>query len=364
MQAQLGARTNWEERDELAMLFQGTYTTAFYRQLRDALHDEVRDGADESRWFDLGEAAAAHRLAQPVGIAEAEDVAMPDAAALSPALEAFDAVAARFDARFGEWRSVAAQRRAVRRALAEAFPRGARVLEIGGGTGEDARWLAARGRVVQLTDGSPAMVRIAQGKLRSQGGPAPHVVAAEALDRWAAERESAGEALFDGAFSNFAALNCVGDLDATAHAGWRGCSGPARPRCSSSSARSVQAKWSCSSRGATHAPRSGDARAARCRARLGGQDVRRALPLGGRARRRDGALVPTCGVASASACSCRRARRSRGSRGIRRSCARSSRWTACWRVRSRRSAITCCTGSSGRMRRATSSAGRAPRMDT
>jgi len=139
-----------------------------------------------------------------------------DAVALSPAIEAFDAVASRFDVRFGAWRSVAAQRRAVRRALAKAFPRGARVLEIGGGTGEDARWLAARGRVVQLTDGSPAMVRIARGKLRSQGGPTPHVVAAEALERWAAERESAGEALFDGVFSNFAALNCVDDLDACA----------------------------------------------------------------------------------------------------------------------------------------------------
>ena len=73
VQAQLGARTNWKETGELAMLFQGTYTTAFYRQLRDALHDEVRDGADESRWFDLGEAAAAHRLAQPATLAEVEE---------------------------------------------------------------------------------------------------------------------------------------------------------------------------------------------------------------------------------------------------------------------------------------------------
>ena len=137
---------------------------------------------------------------------------MQNAIVLSPAIEAFDAVASRFDVRFGAWRSVAAQRRAVRRALAKAFPRGARVLEIGGGTGEDARWLAARGRVVQLTDGSPAMVRIARGKLRSQGGPTPRVVAAEALEQWAAERESAGEPRFDGAFSNFAALNCVDDL--------------------------------------------------------------------------------------------------------------------------------------------------------
>ena len=73
VQAQLGARTNWEETGELAMLFQGTYTTGFYRRLRDALHDEVRDGADESRWFDLAEAAAEHRSSQPVGIAEVEE---------------------------------------------------------------------------------------------------------------------------------------------------------------------------------------------------------------------------------------------------------------------------------------------------
>jgi anaerobic magnesium-protoporphyrin IX monomethyl ester cyclase len=73
VQAQLGARTNWEETGELAMLFQGTYTTAFYRQLRDALHEEVLYGADESRWFDLGEAAAAHRLAQPASLAEVEE---------------------------------------------------------------------------------------------------------------------------------------------------------------------------------------------------------------------------------------------------------------------------------------------------
>lgn len=134
---------------------------------------------------------------------------MTDVATLSPAVQAFDAVAARFDVRFGAWRSVAAQRRAVRAALAEAFPRGARVLEIGGGTGEDARWLAARGREVLLTDGSPAMVRIARRKLRSQRGPEPRVVEAEHLDELADEWHAAGEPCFDGAFSNFAALNCV-----------------------------------------------------------------------------------------------------------------------------------------------------------
>jgi SAM-dependent methyltransferase len=138
---------------------------------------------------------------------------MQDAARLSPAVQAFDAIAERFDMRFGAWCSVAAQRRAVRAALRDAFPKGARVLEIGGGTGEDARWLAARGREVLLTDGSPAMVRIAREKLRSQRGPDPVVLAAEGVGRLADERDAKSLPPFDGVYSNFAALNCVDALD-------------------------------------------------------------------------------------------------------------------------------------------------------
>jgi SAM-dependent methyltransferase len=131
-------------------------------------------------------------------------------APLSPAARAFDAVADSFDERFGAWRSVAAQRRAVRAAILRAFPRGSRLLEIGGGTGEDAAWLAGQGREVFLTDASPAMVRVAQAKLR--GGPRPLVLAGERLEDWAAARSAAGLPAFDGAFSNFAALNCCADF--------------------------------------------------------------------------------------------------------------------------------------------------------
>ncbi|MDB4948430.1 MAG: class SAM-dependent methyltransferase [Gemmatimonadetes bacterium] len=130
---------------------------------------------------------------------------------LPAAALAFDAVADAFDTRFGAWLSVAAQRRAVRAALAEAFPAGSHVLEVGGGTGEDARWLAERGRRVLLTDASPAMVRIAAEKLASVDATAV-VAPAEELELLAEAREAAGEAAFDGAFSNFAALNCVPDL--------------------------------------------------------------------------------------------------------------------------------------------------------
>lgn len=125
-------------------------------------------------------------------------------AELLPAGRAFDAIADGFDARFEPWLSVAAQRRAVRDALASAFPEGSRLLEIGGGTGLDAAWLAERGRSVLLTDASPAMVREAQRKL---GAAAAEVLAAEQLGRLAERGER-----FDGAYSNFAALNCVADL--------------------------------------------------------------------------------------------------------------------------------------------------------
>ena len=132
----------------------------------------------------------------------------------SAAALAFDAIAERFDDRFRPWQSVAAQRRAVRAELVRCFPPGSRVLELGGGTGEDALWLTERQRQVLLTDASPAMIDVADAKLRAHGAPRPMVLSIEELDDLRARGEAEeGEApLFDGAFSNFAALNCVADL--------------------------------------------------------------------------------------------------------------------------------------------------------
>jgi ubiquinone/menaquinone biosynthesis C-methylase UbiE len=126
----------------------------------------------------------------------------------SSAAAAFDAIAERFDERFTPWLSVAAQRRAVRKALADAFPPGARLIEIGGGTGEDALWLARGGRQVLLTDASPLMVRISSAKLADRTGCRAEVCAAEDLPQLASNIETP----FDGAYSNFAGLNCVSDL--------------------------------------------------------------------------------------------------------------------------------------------------------
>jgi anaerobic magnesium-protoporphyrin IX monomethyl ester cyclase len=41
VEAQLGAKKNWEDSDDLAMMFQGAYRSDFYRALRDVLHREV-----------------------------------------------------------------------------------------------------------------------------------------------------------------------------------------------------------------------------------------------------------------------------------------------------------------------------------
>jgi anaerobic magnesium-protoporphyrin IX monomethyl ester cyclase len=57
---QIGAKRNWEHTGDLDMMFHGTYTTAFYRRIRDLLHDEVEAlsaGADlaalDRRWAEL-----------------------------------------------------------------------------------------------------------------------------------------------------------------------------------------------------------------------------------------------------------------------------------------------------------------------
>jgi SAM-dependent methyltransferase len=136
-------------------------------------------------------------------------------AGLRPAASAFDAVAPTFDSRFGVWNSVAAQRRAVRAELLRVFPKGGRILELGGGTGVDATFLAERGFEMLLTDPSPTMVELAKAKLAPLGALAK-IAAAEDMEEFAANHLAEGRAQFDGAFSNFAPLNCVADLEPVA----------------------------------------------------------------------------------------------------------------------------------------------------
>lgn len=47
---QLGTKTNWEDSEDLSMMFKGAYTSDFYRALHDALHAEVELWSPPGRW--------------------------------------------------------------------------------------------------------------------------------------------------------------------------------------------------------------------------------------------------------------------------------------------------------------------------
>ncbi|MEP6621417.1 MAG: radical SAM protein [bacterium] len=67
VKAQLGERQNWQDTDDLAMLFHGTYITSFYRTIRDALHDEVCTGKhDDARWAELARDERQYRSPEPL----------------------------------------------------------------------------------------------------------------------------------------------------------------------------------------------------------------------------------------------------------------------------------------------------------
>jgi anaerobic magnesium-protoporphyrin IX monomethyl ester cyclase len=69
VQQQLGRKRNWNDSDELAMMFRGTFSTEFYREVRALLHDEVDasngNGSHAARfdasWKELENRAAEER---------------------------------------------------------------------------------------------------------------------------------------------------------------------------------------------------------------------------------------------------------------------------------------------------------------
>lgn len=76
----------------------------------------------------------------------------------------FDGVAAAYDADFTTSPVGRMQRERVHAYLEMALKPGSRILELNCGTGEDARWLAAKGHSVLATDLSGEMVRVAEEK--------------------------------------------------------------------------------------------------------------------------------------------------------------------------------------------------------
>jgi ubiquinone/menaquinone biosynthesis C-methylase UbiE len=120
----------------------------------------------------------------------------------------FDAIAERYDESFTTSKIGCAQRASVWKELEKTFRPGDSVLEIGCGTGVDACFLAEHGVAVVACDSSPQMLNLAIRRIKETGtgrSVRPHLLAAENI-------ASLRSGSFDGAFSNFGALNCVGEL--------------------------------------------------------------------------------------------------------------------------------------------------------
>jgi ubiquinone/menaquinone biosynthesis C-methylase UbiE len=121
----------------------------------------------------------------------------------------FDAVASRYDETF-TWSAIGrAQRASVWSELAKTFRPGDRILEIGCGTGIDACFLAEGGVRVLACDSSPQMISVTTRRVHDQGHQKlvqPLLLRAEDIATLPTDES------FNGAFSNFGALNCVADL--------------------------------------------------------------------------------------------------------------------------------------------------------
>jgi SAM-dependent methyltransferase len=128
--------------------------------------------------------------------------------------DAFDALASRYDALFSPAANplVGLARARVHAALGRHFAPGARLLELGCGTGEDTLALAARGHTLVACDPAPQMLARAEAKLGAEGRAA----AVRFVRGGASTLAQAWPTLdvrVDGVFSNFAPLNCELSLE-------------------------------------------------------------------------------------------------------------------------------------------------------
>ena len=69
---ELGSKRNWEESNDLDMMFVGTYRSEFYRSIRNLLHAQVAEGSSAAvrrRWDALLRSEAEFRLRREVSAA-------------------------------------------------------------------------------------------------------------------------------------------------------------------------------------------------------------------------------------------------------------------------------------------------------
>jgi SAM-dependent methyltransferase len=123
---------------------------------------------------------------------------------VTAAAVAFDRAAPGYDEGFGRNPSGLLFRHAFQERLRRLFAPGARIVDVGCGTGEDAVFLASLGVRVHAIDVSPAMVERTREKAERAGLAGQVTVSVLAAEGVA----SLGDR-FDGAYSDFGALNCT-----------------------------------------------------------------------------------------------------------------------------------------------------------
>jgi len=148
-----------------------------------------------------------------ISLATRDAAAKSTTAALLETREAFDSVAADYDGPRGNNSLIQDMRQELWRWLDASFPRAAHLLELGCGTGLDALRMAERGHHITATDWSPLMV--SRTRARAERACVSERVQALALGAHELDRLE-GRALYDGAYSNLGALNCLPDLRAVA----------------------------------------------------------------------------------------------------------------------------------------------------
>jgi len=123
--------------------------------------------------------------------------------------QAFDSVAADYDGPRGNNLLIQDMRHEMWRSLDAAFARPSRLIDLGCGTGLDAVRMAHLGHWVTATDWSPQMVeRTRDRAVREQVSAAVETLAVGAHEL----QRLQGNQIFDGAYSNLGALNCIPDL--------------------------------------------------------------------------------------------------------------------------------------------------------
>jgi SAM-dependent methyltransferase len=162
---------------------------------------------------ELHKLETAHQAVPAGSVRQRPRQAPLDDAQLLETQRAFDSVAADYDGPRGNNELIQRMRLTLWDTVHSEVPPGARLLDLGCGTGIDALEFARRGFHVVATDWSPLMVertraRAADAALQSRI-TAAHV-GIQQLD------QLEGEGEFDGIYSNFGPLNCAPDLAAVA----------------------------------------------------------------------------------------------------------------------------------------------------